>query len=106
MAPWEGPRHSSWASNTVLMTAVLIVLVIATVVTDMLGDPPTYLVGMLGSAAGVWFGAMGSDKDKRDKDTAETANRAEAKADQLAVATDHPSVVNMPTPPKDGGGQS
>jgi hypothetical protein len=82
------------------MTAVLIVLVIATVVTDILGEPPTYLVGMLGSAAGVWFGAMGSDKQKKDADTAATATaaqataeRAEAKADTLAVVTDHADVV-------------
>lgn len=91
------------------MTAVLIVLVIATVVTDMIGEPPTYLVGMLGSAAGVWFGAMGGDKQKRDAEVVKTvehaqatANRAEAKADVLAEATDHPEVAAVD--PNDAGG--
>lgn len=110
MAPWQGPRHQSWASNTVLMTIVLVTLIIATVVTDYFGEPPTYLTGLLGTAAGIWVAALGSDKNKREADVArtadtaqETAERAEAKADTLGrvTAQDHPDVVERITPPFD-----
>lgn len=92
------------------MTVVLITLIIATVVTDMVGDPPTYLTGLLGTAAGVWFAAIAGDKKKFDAEVAKaveeakkeagesktTAERAEAKADTLAevAVQDHPDVKN------------
>lgn len=111
--PWDGPRHQSWASNTVLMTIVLLALLIATVVTDIIGEPPTYLVGLLGTAAGAFFSALSSDKSKRDADVSRTAHRAEAKADKLGeiAASEHPDVqqvIEQPPfrPPEDddGGG--
>lgn len=85
------PRSQAWTKPTVLMTIVLIVLIIGTVVTDMIGDPPTYLTGLLGTAAGAWFAAIANDKKKFDQavskaanDAHKTATRAEAKADTLA----------------------
>lgn len=97
--PWEGPRHRSWASNTVLTLILLVVCIIAVGVSDYLGEPPNYLVGLLGTAAGAFFAAIGSDKQKKDQEVAstattakETAERAEAKADAgLEVAkAEHP----------------
>ncbi|UXE04391.1 membrane protein [Mycobacterium phage Funsized] len=90
--PWNGPRHTSWASNTVLTFALLVICIVATVVSDVFGEPPNYLVGLLGTAAGAFFAAIGSDKSKRDQDTRDTADRAETKADAaLHVAEgEHP----------------
>ncbi|QWY84362.1 hypothetical protein SEA_KNOCKER_20 [Mycobacterium phage Knocker] len=93
--PWDGPRHRSWASNTVLTFALLVICIIATVVSDFFGEPPNYLVGLLGTAAGAFFAAIGSDKGKRDADTRDTADRAEHKADRaIEVAEqEHPDTV-------------
>lgn len=81
--PWDGPRHRSWASNTMLTFALLIALIIATVATDYFGEPPNYLVGLLGTAAGAFFTAIGSDRNKRDAEVSATAHRAEAKAEAV-----------------------
>lgn len=106
--PWDGPRHRSWASNSVLTFFVLLVCIVATVITDYFGEPPSYLVGLLGTAAGAFFAAVGSDKQKRDIEVAEeaktakhVAQRAEAKADTLAeiAVADHPDVDTLPSPP-------
>lgn len=106
--PWDGPRHRSWASNSVLTFFVLVICIVATVITDYLGEPPSYLVGLLGTAAGAFFAAVGSDKQKRDIEVAEDAKtakdvaaRAEAKADTLAeiAVADHPEVETLPSPP-------
>lgn len=71
------PRHRHrvwWASNTFLSFLALISLVIAVGVSDAVGgEPPSYLVGLLGTAAGAFFAAISSDKDKRDADDAERA---------------------------------
>ena len=106
--PWDGPRHRSWASNSVLTFFVLVICIVATVITDYLGEPPSYLVGLLGTAAGAFFAAVGSDKQKRDIEVAEDAKtakdvaaRAEAKADTLAeiAVADHPEVGTLRCPP-------
>lgn len=108
-SPWDGPRHSSWASNTVLTRILLVIVIAATVISDAFGDPPTYLVGLLGTAAGAFFTALGSDKGKRESDVSATATRAEAKADKLGeiAAHEHPDAAqavqqeppfNPPTP--------
>ncbi len=81
VSPWEGPRHRSWASNTVLTLIALVALLAGTVATDYFGEPPTYLVALLGTSAGAFFTALGSDKNKRDTEVSETAHRAETKAD-------------------------
>ncbi|AYD82013.1 membrane protein [Mycobacterium phage Saguaro] len=110
--PWQGPRHRSWASNTALSFVMLVVLVIATVISDYFGEPPNYLVGLLGTAAGAFFAAIGTDKEKRDQDVARTATRAEAtatraerKADVLGdvASHEHPD-DELPDPPFDRGG--
>lgn len=99
-----------------LTFVLLIVCIIATVVTDYFGEPPTYLVGLLGTAAGAFFAALGSDKQKRDVDVSRTAIRAEATADRAEAKADtlgevavreHPEVsdeINKPPSPSDGGG--
>lgn len=113
--PWDGPRHRSWASNSVLTFFVLLVCIVATVITDYFGEPPSYLVGLLGTAAGAFFAAVGSDKQKRDTEVAQTAGeakdtavvakkvaeRAEAKADTLAEVTETqlPGDSPLPDPP-------
>lgn len=89
MAPWQGPRHKSWASNTVLSGIMFALLVILTVWSDSRGDPPDYLVGLLGVASTTFFGAIAGDKAQRDKEIAKTAHRAEAKADALVDAVEH-----------------
>lgn len=67
---------------------LLLVCIVATVVSDIFGEPPSYLVGLLGTAAGAFFAAIGSDKQKRDTDVAETAHRAEEKADRAERAVE------------------
>ncbi|QNJ56082.1 membrane protein [Mycobacterium phage Heath] len=99
--PWDGPRHRSWASNTMLTFVLLVVLIIATVLSDYWGEPPNYLVGLLGTAAGAFFAAIGSDKQKKDAEVRETAERAERKADAVGrvTAAEHPDKVTEITPP-------
>jgi hypothetical protein len=105
VSPWNGPRHRSWASNSVVAGISLGLLLATTLAVDYFGEPPTYLTGLLGTAAGAFFTALGSDKAKRDADvvrTAEraesTANRAEIKADTLGrvAAREHPDEQIIP----------
>lgn len=84
--PWDdGPRHESWASNTMLTFIMLLVCIVATVVTDIIGEPPPYLVALLGTSAGAFFAALGSDRQKRNADVGAKAERAEVKATQAKV---------------------
>ena len=92
-----------------LTFVLLVVLIIATVASDYRGEPPNYLVGLLGTAAGAFFAAIGSDKQKRDAETRDTAitaektaRRAEAKADTV-LAEQHPDGVTETTPPSAPG---
>lgn len=91
--PWDdGPRHESWASNTMLTFIMLLVCIVATVVIDIIGEPPPYLVALLGTSAGAFFAALGSDRQKRNADVGEKAQRAEAiakRADRKAEAVGH-----------------
>lgn len=41
---------------------------------------PSGLTPLLGIAGGVWFGAITDDKRRKDRDTEDTGNRAEATA--------------------------
>lgn len=92
MAPWKGARHRSWASDTAIAGAILAVLLIATGVADVLGEPSNYLIGLLGTATGTFFGALSTDKAKRDAEIARSARRAETKVDALAEVAkrEHP----------------
>jgi len=85
----------------VIVAAVFVVLAVLTVITDIIGEPPTYLTGLLGTAGGVLFAAIGSDKNKRDQEVAKTAQRAEAKADALTevAAREHPEHADQIPPP-------
>lgn len=120
MAPWTGPRRWTWASDTVVVGAVLVILVIITAVVDQLNGPdtppPVYLTGLVGAASAALFAAMGSDKGKREAEltrdvrvASETGNRAEAKADTLAglARAEHPEHRELDEPPitdsADGG---
>ena len=77
--PWDGPRYRSWASNTVLTFITLLVCIGATVATDIVGEPPSYLVALLGSSAAAFFTALSSDQSKRN---AEDIARAKAEGKQ------------------------
>lgn len=81
--PRRGLQHDSWPSNTVLITIVFMAVLTLTVITDIIGEPPNYLVGLLGAATSAWFGTVATDKAKRDAETSATAKRAEVKADVL-----------------------
>jgi hypothetical protein len=86
--PWSGPRHRSWASDTVIFAVIFVVVLGITAVSDYLNgsaDPPAYLVGLCGAAGSALFGFASSDKNKRDKEVSATAIRAEAKADDALV---------------------
>lgn len=71
---------------------MLLVCIIATVTSDYFGEPPTYLVALLGTSAGAFFTAIGSDQKKReieDRDhNREIAARAERKADAVEHRVD------------------
>jgi hypothetical protein len=72
----------------VLTLILLLVCLIATVIVDLNGEPPNYLVGLLGTAAGAFFTALGTDKSKREADVSTTARRAEATADRAEAKAD------------------
>lgn len=85
--PWKGPRYNSWLSNTVLSGIALGVIFIVTVIMDTangLEPPPTYLTGLLGVAAGSFFGAVGTDKSKKDADVKASADQASSDAHQAS----------------------
>lgn len=113
-----GPRHRTWASDTVIFAIVFAIVLIVTVTVDTLNGPdpaPVYLTGLLGAASAALFGAAGSDKSKREAEIAddarvaktrateigETANRAEAKADTLTqlARSEHPEHRELDEPP-------
>jgi hypothetical protein len=88
----RGRRHESWASDTFITAAMFVAILLATIITDYLNGPaqqaPTYLTGLLGASGAALFGAAGSDKSKRDRVVSDTADRAEAKADDALHRSD------------------
>jgi Na+/glutamate symporter len=108
VSPFFKNRHETWRSDSVITGVILLCVLIATVVTDWLNGPdqqaPTYLTGLLGAAATAFFVATGSDKNKIDADTKDTANRAEAKVDALAQVAEqqHPESASQLHPPFEG----
>ncbi|QEA10797.1 hypothetical protein [Mycobacterium phage Weirdo19] len=108
MAPWRGPRHRSWASNGNLAAIGALIVFATYVAFEVFGEAPVALVNLLGPTVGVWFASVASDKSKRDKETEATAQAAEvkadtanAKADRLAEAVEHPELAE-PEPPTRG----
>lgn len=92
MAPWNGPRHRSWASDTNLSFLFAGVIIAAYVIWELFGEAPQGMVTLVGLAGGALFGAVSGDKRKREVETerkAEHAERvavaAERKADQAAA---------------------
>lgn len=100
MAPWAGPRYRSWASDTIVAGAILAVLVIATAVVDAFGEPSTYLIGLLGTATGTFFGALSSDKAKRDAEVARIAQQAKNRVEELETFArqEHPQAYDQQMP--------
>jgi hypothetical protein len=49
----------------VLTAVVLLVCIGATAAVDFVGEPPNYLVALLGSSAAAFFTALSSDQSKR-----------------------------------------
>lgn len=112
VSPWGGSRHRSWASDTVIFGIVFVIVLIVTVIVDQLNGPdappPVYLTGLVGAASAALFGAVGSDKNKREREltrdvrvAGETGDRAEAKADTLAefARAEHPGHHELAEPP-------
>lgn len=75
MAPWQGPRHRSWASNGNIATLGLAVIFLTWLGFEIPGDAPPALGQLLGVTAGIWFGAMAGDKKQRDADTEREVER-------------------------------
>lgn len=114
MAPWQGPRHRSWASDTTLSFAFAVVVIVTYVVWEIVGEAPQGMVTLVGLAGGAIFGAVSGDKKKRDHDTERKADRAEATADRAEVKADrltavaeaeHPDVTHASGLPVDGDDQ-
>lgn len=128
MAPWSGgPRHRSWASDTIIFAVVFVVVVGITALTDYFNgpaDPPAYLVGLCGAAGSALFGFVSSDKSKRDREIVADAATAkqrsattERRVDALVefATSEHPEDSHKlpdalkphhdPEPPDTGGGQ-
>lgn len=117
MTAWNGPRHRSWASDTMIFAVVFVIVLFTNVITSWLthAPPPSYLQGLLGASSAAFFGAAGSDKNKREAEIADdarvaktrateigaTADRAEAKADTLAglARAEHPEHHELDEPP-------
>lgn len=81
--PWNGPRHKSWASDTVLVAVLFLVILAATLITDWQNGPdqsaPAYLTGLLGASGAFLFGAAGSDRAKSQRESDDRSSRAESR---------------------------
>ena len=88
MAPWEGPRYRSWASNSNVAGLFAFIIFVTYVVWEAVGTAPVALINLLGPTVGVWFMSVAGDKSKRDKETEATAKAAEAKADTANAKAD------------------
>lgn len=114
MAPWNGPRHRSWLSDTRLSLYFAIAIVVTYVIWEIVGEAPQGMVTLVGLAGGALLGGISGDKRKREherdrevEDARDTADRAEAKADRAgAVAeVEHPeTAAEAGLPPDDLNG--
>jgi hypothetical protein len=103
VAPWNGPRHRSWASDTNLSLFMAALVVIAYVVWEIVGEAPQGMVTLVGVAGGALFGARTVDKKRREDEVSvkldrveATADRAEVKADRLVevAESEHPDTAH------------
>jgi hypothetical protein len=102
LAPWRGRRHRSWASNTNAATVGFVVVFGMWFVWELVGNAPSTLNQLLGTAAGIWFGAVAGDKARRDREVEDKADRTEAKVEVLADAAvaEHPELAEpLANPP-------
>jgi hypothetical protein len=81
VAPWEGPRHRSWAKNTNVAGLFAFVIFVTYAVWEALGTAPQALIGLLGPTVGAWFMASAADDRRERKETKEAADDAKAKAE-------------------------
>lgn len=100
MAPWKGPRHRSWASDTNLSLVFAFSVVAGYVIWELFGEAPQGMVTLFGLAGGAILGGLSQDRRRRDseqdsdvRDAKATASRAEVKADRLTDAAEsaHPA---------------
>ena len=81
MAPWQGPRHRSWASNTNASTVALAILFGTWLIWEIVGEAPPALSSLLGPVAGIWFGAVAQDQKKRQEEAIKKAEEKQAELD-------------------------
>lgn len=84
MAPWKGPRHRSWASDTNLTLLFAGVIIAIYLIWESVGEVPQGMVTLVGLAGGALFGAVSADKSKRNAETERKADHAE----RIAVQAD------------------
>ena len=88
MAPWNGPRHRSWASDTNLSFLFAGVTIATYVIWELFGEAPQGMVTLVGLAGGALFGAVAGDKRKREVETERKAEHAERVAVQAERKAD------------------
>lgn len=83
MAPWKGPRHSSWASNLNLSIVASALVIAAHITWSVYGVPPQALTTLLGVAGATLFGTITEETARRRKERDKTVVRQKRR---LAVA--------------------
>lgn len=108
MAPWRGPRHRSWASNTNVTFLAAIAVVATAVAWEVAGTLPDWMVTLVGLAGGALFGAVSDDRKKREaeerKHTEEVVRSADEKADRALRASGDDDHDGDAVPTTAGGG--
>lgn len=103
MAPWSGPRHRSWFSDTNLSLVFAGAIVVGYVIWDLVGTAPQGMVTLVGIAGGALFGAVSGDKKKRDKDVEHRAEDAEHRAEAAEAKADRAVEVAEAAQAENGG---
>ena len=85
MAPWKGPRHRSWASDTRLTLIFAGVILATYLIWEAVGEAPQGLVTLVAIAGGALFGAVSGDRNKRAAETEQRVERVEKRADDAEL---------------------
>ncbi|QFG09984.1 hypothetical protein KDW74_gp30 [Mycobacterium phage Antsirabe] len=93
MAPWNGPRHRSWLSDTNLSLCFAIAIVAAYFIWELVGTAPQGMVTLVGLAGGALLGGLSGDKKKRDAERDEDVREAKTTAQAAAVVADRAATV-------------
>lgn len=88
MAPWEGPRHKTWAANTNVATVALAILFLTWLIWEIAGTAPPLLAQLLGPATGIWFASVAGDQRKRQDAVSDKADAASDRADEASTRAD------------------